>query len=480
MRYCYLLVLVATIFAGCNPDTSRVTELFPVQVGNKYGYADRGGKMAIPAKYDEASYFRDGLALIGENKAWGYIDKTGKSVIPAQYNEATTFSEGTAFAVKNGSAPTAIDKTGNVKFTLTQAEQVENFSEGYAAFSVITEKGERWGFVDKEGKVKIQPKYVMVGYFSENICSAMNDEGKWGFIDKDNNVAVAFKYDNVSACIGNSIRVLQGGKWGTIDAKSAVLIEPIYDNLEADGGAFVAEKDGKWGWIDRKGKVIVKMEFDDALPFNGSNYAAVRKGAKWGYADKTGKITIAPQFEFAFGFDGNMALIGQNQKYGFIDKEGRSVVMPRFDQVNIDYIISYFGKNSAYNSVRTDINEPKHVAYLWLSSFYHMQYEEAKKLSSEDTKALLEQFAGLTSYMSDSSRREMLKVKVGIKNSHIQGDQANVVYNTSDNPEKEQIINLVNTKGRWLVQFSKNDIAGSENPADMPQQNAAQQQKVAQ
>jgi hypothetical protein len=149
--------------------------------------------------------------------------------------------------------------------------------------------------------------------------------------------------------------------------------------------------------------------------------------------------------------------------------------MPQFDQVNIDYIISYFGKSSAFNSVRTDINQPRHIAYHWLSSFYHMQYDEAKKLSSEDTKILLEQFSGLTGYMSDSSRTEMMRVKVGIKDTKIQGSGANVIYTTSDNPEKEQVINLVNHRGRWQVQFTKSDIQGSENPADIAQGPAEEQ-----
>lgn len=445
-------------------------------VNGKYGFVDRAGKTTIAPKYDEASCYRDGLALVEEGNKWGYIDKTGKNVVAPQYNEATTFSEKLAFVVSSNGAPTAIDEKGNVKFTLADAEQVETVSEGFIAFSTVTERGERWGFADIEGKVRISPRYAMVGYFSENICSVMDDNGKWGFIDKSANKVIDFVYDNVSSCYGNSIRVFTGGKWGVVDSKKNVLVQPIYDNIEADGGAFVAEKNGKWGWIDRNGKEIVKFQFDDALPFNGSNYAAVRQGDKWGYADKAGKVVIAPQYEFAFGFDGNMALIGQNQKYGFIDKEGKNLVMPQFDQVNIDYVISYFGKGSAFNSVRTDVNQPKHIAYYWLSSFYHMQYDEAKKLSSDDTKALLEQFSGLTGYMSDSSRTEMMRVKVGIKDSKIEGDQANVVYVTSDNPEKEQVINLVNRGGRWQVQFSKGDIQGSENPADMPQEQAPEVQ----
>ena len=52
-------------------------------------------------------------------------------------------------------APTAIDKYGKTLFTLPNAEHVNNFREGLAAFSTVSDSdGEaKWGFVNKEGKV---------------------------------------------------------------------------------------------------------------------------------------------------------------------------------------------------------------------------------------------------------------------------------------------------------------------------------------
>ena len=51
-------------------------------------------------------------------------------------------------------------------------------------------------------------------------------------------------------------------------------------------------------------------------------------------------------------------------------------------------------------------NSPKDVANSWLTSFYHMDYEAAKKVSTEDTKALLTQLGALSSMMPDSLKKE--------------------------------------------------------------------------
>jgi hypothetical protein len=54
--------------------------LAPVQVGGKFGFIDKTGKMVIPPKYDDAFSFSEGLALVKIGDKFRYIDKTGKFV----------------------------------------------------------------------------------------------------------------------------------------------------------------------------------------------------------------------------------------------------------------------------------------------------------------------------------------------------------------------------------------------------------------
>jgi hypothetical protein len=52
-----------------------------VWCGNQAGYMDKTGQIAIPARFDRAYGFHDGLAMVRENRTWGFIDKTGQMVI---------------------------------------------------------------------------------------------------------------------------------------------------------------------------------------------------------------------------------------------------------------------------------------------------------------------------------------------------------------------------------------------------------------
>ena len=60
----------------------------------KYGFINKKGKIKIPAMYDKAMPFINGLAYVELNGKAGYIDKKGKQVIPVKYKQLWLESEG--------------------------------------------------------------------------------------------------------------------------------------------------------------------------------------------------------------------------------------------------------------------------------------------------------------------------------------------------------------------------------------------------
>lgn len=117
----------------------------------------------------------------------------------------------------------------------------------------------------------------------------------------------------------------------------------------------------------------------------------------------------------------------------------------------------------AFTMVSCNSNSPKGTAEKFLNSFYHMEYKEAKEVSTEDTKKMLdmiEQFSAIS--IADSNKQNAKKVKIEIGEVVENGDSATVMYTTSDNKQPQKV-NLVKQNGKWLVQWSKEDSMGDDS-----------------
>lgn len=101
----------------------------------KYGYFDKSGKVIIPANYDQAEDFSEGLALVGTSDGketmWGFIDVSGKYVIgPKFHKKPESFHDGYSVATKSNGKDVYIDRLGKV--CSKEFETALRFFKGYA------------------------------------------------------------------------------------------------------------------------------------------------------------------------------------------------------------------------------------------------------------------------------------------------------------------------------------------------------------
>lgn len=106
MKACGWLAFVALFAISCGGESKggasqsggakQEIALFPFAEGEKAGYIDQTGRVAIPAKFDAALEFSDGLAAVLVGEDYGYIDKSGEIVVKPAYVMVGPFSEGMA------------------------------------------------------------------------------------------------------------------------------------------------------------------------------------------------------------------------------------------------------------------------------------------------------------------------------------------------------------------------------------------------
>lgn len=59
--------------------------LCKVRIGNKYGFIDYRGQIAIPIEFNFCEDFRNGFSIVQKDR-WGAIDRNGKTVIEPKYD----------------------------------------------------------------------------------------------------------------------------------------------------------------------------------------------------------------------------------------------------------------------------------------------------------------------------------------------------------------------------------------------------------
>src|SRR5262245_51978711 len=106
------VLVVASLALACSapgvpasvqqPPAPTALTLIPYRKGAKWGYSDPKKQLVIPARYDSAQPFAEGLAAVKRDAKWGYVDETGKEVIPVKYDRVDLFNEGLARVYLDG------------------------------------------------------------------------------------------------------------------------------------------------------------------------------------------------------------------------------------------------------------------------------------------------------------------------------------------------------------------------------------------
>jgi len=360
--------------SNSNWDDKFSYSLIPVQSDEKWGYIDKDGKYLINPQFKKAYLFTDGIALVeSQDGKMGYIGEDGKYLINPTYRYASNFSEGLAFVTPENSFPTCIDKSGEIKFVLKEAELVSSFKEELAYVKIK----DKYGFVVKNGKIVINPQFDAISNFSEGLAAFGNKKEKdsnelsWGYIDKNGKIVINAQFKEARDFKeGKAIVKNDDKKYGFIDKKGLYCINPQFDDAIDFSESHAGIKQGDtWGYINEEGKIVINPQFDDAGSFK-SGLAPVRSGKdQWGYIDIEGKYIINPQFKSAAQFYGDFAPVLSGDKIGLIDKQGKFIVNPQFTNIFTEYFgwSNFLYGNTDFDYVKSDYYDITKFTSVFLS-----------------------------------------------------------------------------------------------------------------
>lgn len=166
--------------------------IIPVRTEDGWHYLGNDGQF-IGGTYDFAGCFAGEKSVAKRGDKFYLVDNKG--------NESALDFEDVKYELHDSHAMTDIviaKKNGkydiyNLDFTekvQLGVEDIDIYNDGYIAYK----KGDKWGFIDKDGNEVIEPQYAAARSFSAGYAAVCDEEGKWGFINQKGKLVIDYKY----------------------------------------------------------------------------------------------------------------------------------------------------------------------------------------------------------------------------------------------------------------------------------------------
>jgi len=193
-----------------------------IDKNNIYKVVDANENVIINNDYNYMEYLPGDYFIVARDSKNGVVDINGKSVIELKYDSISRINETNILQAEINKSIELYNLNMKKITTMSNAtiKEVKDDKEYILLFSENDFK-----YLDKDGNIlKAQE------LFKENNLFAKNVNGKWGFVDKNGNLKVQNKYEVVTDFNKYGFAgIKKDGKWGVIDQEGHIVQEPIYE-----------------------------------------------------------------------------------------------------------------------------------------------------------------------------------------------------------------------------------------------------------
>lgn len=227
--------------------------------------------------------FHDGYVVMKRRGNFGLLTSRGKQTLSTKYDslilENLSIGRVEMYLGNTWLYKDVDDFEGEPhKNSYTLYNEYSYPSEGYSKVKI----GERYGFMDYLGRLRLSCRYEAVKNFSEGLAPfALNK--RWGFINKEDIITLQPRYEDLFGLINNTAKAKSRGLWGVIDKEGKVIIPFDYENVQRTpyNNWYIWEKNGKMGIYMPGGIKGIYGKYQNIVDL-GEGYVKVNKGNKWG------------------------------------------------------------------------------------------------------------------------------------------------------------------------------------------------------
>lgn len=202
--------------------TENANYYITIDKNNKYKVVDSKDNIIIDKDYTYIEYLPGDYFIVERDSKSGIIDSNGKSVIELKYDSISRINETDILQMETNKNIALYNL--NMKEIVSMDNAIVKEVKDEKAYILLYSDTD-FKYLDKKGNI-----LTSHNLFENNSLFAKNINGKWGFVDKDGNLKVQNDYELVTDFNKYGFAgIKKDGKWGSINQNGEVVQEPTYD-----------------------------------------------------------------------------------------------------------------------------------------------------------------------------------------------------------------------------------------------------------
>ena len=202
--------------------TENANYYITIDKNNKYKVVDSKGNIIIDKDYTYIEYLPGDYFIVERDSKSGIIDSNGKSVVELKYDSISRINETDILQMEKDKNIALYNL--NMKEIVSMDNAIVKEVKDEKAYILLYSDTD-FKYLDKKGNI-----LTSQNLFENNTLFAKNINGKWGFVDKDGNLKVQNNYELVTDFNKYGFAgIKKDGKWGSINQNGEVVQEPTYD-----------------------------------------------------------------------------------------------------------------------------------------------------------------------------------------------------------------------------------------------------------
>lgn len=202
--------------------TENANYYITIDKNNKYKVVDSKDNIIIDKDYTYIEYLPGDYFIVERDSKSGIIDSNGKSVIELKYDSISRINETDILQMETDKNIALYNL--NMKEIVSMDNAIVKEVKDEKSYILLYSDTD-FKYLDKEGNI-----LTSQNLFENNTLFAKNVNGKWGFVDKDGNLKVQNDYELVTDFNKYGFAgIKKDGKWGSINQNGEVVQEPTYD-----------------------------------------------------------------------------------------------------------------------------------------------------------------------------------------------------------------------------------------------------------